>query len=252
VVETIRSVAFAGVVIGVVALAGCDATLEPSVAPTAFALKPSVQIDETWRADNGEWTFTGHVDPQGDPTDVVLEVGPGPVNARRFDLEIPVAQDLTDAGPLTITTRDIPDIDEICVRFTATNSAGMSLSTPLCFPHDLPSFVLDTEPPAASFSAPAFGATEVLNTTSYTVSWTETEEGSGIIRRSLQRRVATSSAGACGAYEDDGPAPTATSPVAVSDLLDGKCYLWVVALSDGAGNTSETTSGTVRVDIGSP
>lgn len=246
-VETIRSIGLVGVIVGAATLAGCEVPT-PTVAPTAFALRPSVQIDQTWRADNGEWTFTGRVDPQGDPTDVVLEIGPGPATARQFDRQVPVAQDVTEAGPLTITTRDIPDIDEICVRFTATNSAGTSSSTPLCVPHDLPSFVIDADPPTATFAAPATGSTTVLDTTTFTVEWAEADVGTGIGRRSIQRRVATDSAGTCGAYEDDGPASAATSPLAVADLLDGRCYQWVATLSDGAGNTSETTSGTVRVD----
>jgi len=249
VVETVRSVALAGVIVAMAALAGCDAT-PPTAAPTAFALRPAVQIDGTWQASDGQWTFTGRVDPQGDPTDIVLDVGPGPATVRQFNQQIPVDQDVTDEGPLTITTRDIPDIEEICVRFTATNSAGTSSSTPLCVPHDLPSFVIDVDPPTATFAAPATGSTTVLEATNFTVEWTEADVGTGIIRRSIQRRAATDSGGTCGAFEDDGPPSTATSPLAVTDLLEGRCYQWISSLSDDAGNRSETTSGTVRVDIG--
>jgi hypothetical protein len=248
-VRTIWSVALAGVV-GTAVVAGCVAPT-PSATPTVPpAPKPSVQIDPTWQADGGEWTFTGRVDPQGDPTDVVLEIGPGPATARQFNPQIPVAQDVMEAGPLTISTRDIPDIDEICVRFTATNSAGTSSTSPLCVPHDLPSFVIDVDPPVVTFSAPALETTTDLTTSSFTVSWTETEVGSGIDRRSVQRRVATLEAGTCGEFEDDGFARDASSPLDVADLADGRCYQWVVTLSDNAGNTSATTSGTVRVDLG--
>lgn len=247
-VEAIRSVALAGVIVAIAALAGCDAST-PTPSPTAFASRPAVQIDGTWQASNGQWTFTGRVDPQGDPTDIVLDIGPGPATTRQFDQRIPVAQGLTEAGPLTITTRDIPDIAEICVRFTATNSAGTSSSTPLCIPHDLPSFVIDLLAPAASFSTPAPETTTDTTTASFTVAWTETEEGSGIDRRSVQRQVAPLESGACGEFEDDGFAADASSPLDVSDLLDGSCYRWVVTLGDSAGNRSETTSGTVRVDI---
>jgi hypothetical protein len=250
VVRTIRAVSLAGVVVGVVALAGCEA-VKPSATPTVPpAPRPSVQIDPTWQANSGEWTFTGRVDPQGDPTDVVLEIGPGPASARQFDQQVPVAKDLTDAGPVTISTRDMPDIDEICVRFTATNSAGTSSSSPLCVPHDLPSFIIDVDPPVVTFSVPAFETTTNLTTSSFTVSWTESDEGSGIDRRSVQRRVATFEAGVCGEFEDDGFAKDASSPLEVADLADGSCYLWVVTLTDNAGNHSETTSGTVRVDLG--
>ena len=186
----------------------------------------------------------------GDPTDVVLEIGPGPITLRKFDQQLPVDQGLIHPGPLAITTPDIPNIDEICVRFTATNSAGTSLSTPLCFPHDVPSIVVDADPPVTEFAAPAIGTSTVLTATSYTVEWTETETGTGVSRRSLQRQVATFAGGACGAFEDDGPADPATSPVAVTDLLDGRCYQWVETLADHAGNTSAATSGTVRIDLG--
>ena len=139
-----RLVAFGPVLLGVIL--GCGTSLPaPTASPTLLAVRPAVQIDQTWTASNDLWTFTGNVDPQGDPTDVVLEVGPGPANARRFDSKVPVKQGLVAAGPLTIATREIPDIDEICVRFTATNSGGTSSSPPLCFPHDLPTFA----PPGA-------------------------------------------------------------------------------------------------------
>ena len=120
--------------------AACDAAVpSPSVSPSALAaLRPAIQIDQQWAAADGQWTFTGRVDPDGEPTDVVLEVGPGPANARQFDATLPVTQGITAAGPVTITTRNLPDIDEICVRFTATNVAGSSSTPPLCFPRDLP------------------------------------------------------------------------------------------------------------------
>ena len=128
------------------AVLGCGpGPLPPTASPTLLAVRPAVQIVQEWTAVDDEWTFTGNVDPQGDATDVVLEVGPGPANARRFDTKVPVAQDLMAAGPLTVATRAIPDINEICVRFTATNSGGTSSSSPLCFPHDLPTFA----PPGA-------------------------------------------------------------------------------------------------------
>ena len=120
------------VALALVALVGCDSA-QPSISPTSLGPRPGILIDETWTAANGEWTFTGRVEPEGDPTDVVLEVGPGPATARRFDTRLPVAEDLTEEGPLTITTREIPDIDEVCVRFTATNSLGTSSSKPVCF-----------------------------------------------------------------------------------------------------------------------
>jgi hypothetical protein len=235
------------VVVGVAALAACGPS--PSADRTAPPVQPAIQIDPSWQAADGEWTFTGRVDPADDPTDVVLEIGPGPITARRFDQQIPVADDLVEPGPLTITTRDIPDIDEICVRFSAKNGAGTSFSTPLCVPHDLPSFIVDVAPPATEFSAPGGGTESVLSATSYTVTWTETDEGTGITRRSLQRQVADGGGGTCSEFADDGPADTSASPVTASDLADGMCYRWIQTLADGAGNVTEVTSGIVRVDL---
>lgn len=124
-------------IIGVGALVGC-ASVPPSASPAASGVRPAIQIDQEWTAANGQWTFTGRVDPEDDPTDVVLEVGPGPSTLRRFDSQVQVVQGRMAAGPLTITTAAIPDIKDLCVRFTATNSVGASSSSPLCFPHDLP------------------------------------------------------------------------------------------------------------------
>ena len=115
--------------------------------------------------------------------------------------------------------------------------------------------LVDTTPPTLSFSAPITGTTTVINTTSYTVTWSETESHAGIATtgRSLQRRIATYSGGACGTYANDGSASTATSPVNVTGLVNGKCYQWIETLTDRAGNASAaTTSGTVRVATGNP
>jgi len=245
------------VVIAVVALAGCDGQAgsvgpngsggsNDSGAPGAAA-QPWIQIDQTWQVADGEWTFTGHVDPQGDATQVIIEIGPGPATARVFDNDLPVAQDVTVPSPLTVTTDEIPDIPEICVRFSATNSAGTSVTTPLCFPHDQPSSAPEAAPPVTTFSAPAKGSTVAIKTTSFTVTWTESG-GATITDRSLQRQVAVDSAGVCGSFADDGAASAAASPVAITGLAAGHCYQWVETLRDQAGVTTETTSGIVRVE----
>lgn len=258
--RTVGSLKLVAVVIGVIALAGCEAltaTVTPnasggshaSTAPGAVAAQPAIQIDPTWTSANGQWTFTGNVDPQGDSTDVKIQIGPGPATTRVFDKELPVAKGLTVPSPLTITTGEIPDIPEICVRFSATNSAGTSLTSPLCFPHDLPSFVPEAGPPVTTFSAPATGATVVIKASTFSVAWTESVENSTITARSLQRQVAIASGGVCGTFADDGAASSAPSPVAASGLLGGHCYQWIQTLRSQAGITTNTTSGIVRVDL---
>lgn len=242
--RVVAAAAAAGAMLG-----GCASQ---AVTPTSSPERPGIQIDDSFQRGDGEWTFTGRVDPQGAATDVVLEIRPGPSTGMVFTSEVVVGRTVGDPAPLSITTRNIPDIGEVCVRFKATNSAGTTASVPLCFAPVMPSIVPDDLPPATAFLAPAFGTVTVLDQTTYTVSWTESEAGSGIVRRALQRRVATYVAGTCGAYVDDGPASTVPSPLAVSDLLDGQCYEWTLSLSDHAGNTSASTSGSVRVALANP
>jgi hypothetical protein len=156
---------FATASMAVCLLAACD-TSAPSLSPAAFADRPGIQLDTTWTALNGQWTFTGNVDPNGAPTGVVLEIGPGPITARVFDTQVTVADHVAAAMPLTITTTKIPNIPQICVRFTASNSVGTSWSTPLCFPHDLP-------------TAPPPGAPTVAIDSTFTVAdgkWTFTAD----------------------------------------------------------------------------
>ncbi len=256
--ERISSRLLSALVIAVIAVGACDAQ-NPSGAPnqtnasgqtagaTAIDAKPAIRIDPTWKASNGEWTFTGTVDPLGDSTDVVLEIGPGPSTARVFNQQIPVAQGLMVPTRLTAATRDIPDIPEICVRFSATNSSGTSVTSPLCFPHDLPSFVPEAGPPVTTFGAPAVGTSTVISVSNFSVSWTESDEGSTITARSLQRQVATDTGGVCGTFADDGAASTAISPVAATGLTGGHCYQWTQTLRNQAGVATVTTSGIVHV-----
>jgi RHS repeat-associated protein len=112
--------------------------------------------------------------------------------------------------------------------------------------------LIDTVAPTTTFTAPVTNTTTVLNATSTSVEWSETDAHSGVLTRSLQRRVATYSGGACGSYANDGSALTTASPVAVGSLVDGKCYQWIQTLTDRAGNSTQTTSGTIRIDVGSP
>ena len=114
--------------------------------------------------------------------------------------------------------------------------------------------ILDTTAPAPDFTTPNEGTTAYQKTTSYTVAWTETEAGSGIASRSLQRQRATYTplTQGCGVYAADGTAVTTASSVAVTGLLNGSCYRWVQTLTDAVGNVGSGTSGTVVVDTVAP
>ena len=234
-----------------VVLVGCGAEAN-SASPTPFASRPGIQIDPNWQNDAGTFTFTGTVDPQGAATDVVLEIGPGPSTLRQFSSRIDVAAGIIDRSPLTVSTRDIADIPEICVRFTATNSIGKSSTTPLCFPHDRPTFVPDQNPPVVQFTAPAFGFLKVVNSASFSVRWTEVDGGSGVDSRSLQRQAAPFTNGSCGTFADDGEPSVGPSPLAAEGLVDGMCYQWVLTLRDLAGDSGITMSGAIHVDLAAP
>ena len=127
-----------GLLAVVAIVVGCAA---PPPSPPASLGRPVVQIDEEWSEADGRWTFTGRLDPQGGATDVVFEIGPGPSTARRFDTQLTVAEGVASERSLTVTTDEIPGIAEVCVRFSATNSAGRSSSQPLCFPNVVPTIV---------------------------------------------------------------------------------------------------------------
>jgi RHS repeat-associated protein len=112
--------------------------------------------------------------------------------------------------------------------------------------------LVDTVAPATGFATPVPSQTTVISGTSFTVAWSETDVDSGLNTRSIQRRIATYSAGACGSYANDGSASTAVSPLSVSSLVSGKCYQWIQTLTDRAGNNLATTSGTLRIDSTTP
>ena len=112
--------------------------------------------------------------------------------------------------------------------------------------------IRDATAPTTTFTTPA--ATVYQSTTDYAVAWTETETGSGVASRSLQRQVATYTASSqtCGTFANDGSADTTASPVSVSGLVAGSCYRWIQTLTDTVGNSGPTTSGNLVVDATAP
>jgi hypothetical protein len=134
-----RSALVVAVVAVVALLAACR---EQAVAPTPRATRPPiapiVQMDQSWTAIGGHWTFTGYLDPEGYPSDVALDYGQGSVSSMQVLGQVPVAQAVSTAGPITVTTSQIPKVDQVCVRFAATSQIGSSTSQPLCFPYTPP------------------------------------------------------------------------------------------------------------------
>jgi hypothetical protein len=116
-----------------VAVGSCDAvTISPSASPrppTAPLMR--YQSSSAWELDGSTWTFKGSVNPNGSPTDVVLEVGSGTPEAPIFDRSLPVGEGLIlpEAFEFQATSLVAP----FCVRFTARNEVGET-STPASCP----------------------------------------------------------------------------------------------------------------------
>jgi RHS repeat-associated protein len=114
-----------------------------------------------------------------------------------------------------------------------------------------PAVLIDTTAPVPDFATPDEGSTVTNGTTTYNVAWTESDPESAVTGRSLQRQRATLTGSTCGTFSNDGSAVTTVSPVSAT-LADGYCYRWVQTLTNGAGTTGASTSGTVKNVVGSP
>ena len=112
--------------------AACDAVTVPPSASASAATAPLMryQSQSIWELDGSTWTFFGSVNPNGSPTDVVLEVGSGTEDAPAFDRTLSVAEGLIlpEAFDFDATLVEMP----FCVRFTATNEVGTTSTPPLC------------------------------------------------------------------------------------------------------------------------
>jgi YVTN family beta-propeller protein len=130
---------------------------------------------------------------------------------------------------------------------SSTNDASVLTAT-----FDNASF--DTTAPAISAFTPSANAYQ--SGTSVTPTWTETEAGSGVASRSLQRRTgAPSPAASCASttWANDGAAVNVASGVASTGLASGSCYQWTLTVTDNVGNTSGTsTSSWILVDSSAP
>jgi RHS repeat-associated protein len=112
-------------------------------------------------------------------------------------------------------------------------------------------FIGDDVAPAVTFTAPPSG-TAHQTATSYSTTWTETETGSGVATRSLERHKAAAPNGVCPAMAMDGTDLDATytnaSPWSSQTLVAGYCYRWRQTEADRVGNSASTTSGALVVD----
>ena len=164
---------------------------------------------------------------------------------------------LTPGTGLT-PTPTLPNIDSSApyqVSIAASGSAASSTidviarsGTDIASPTRTVQLVPDGLAPTATFVAPLGG----LAPPALEVSWTETDGGSGIAERSVQREIATAGGGgSCTdvSWDPDGAAGTGPSPLTESSLADGMCYRWRLTVTDNVGNVSDTTaSPAVRID----
>lgn len=128
-----------------VAVGSCDAV---TISPSATASPPTAPLMRFpggggYSFDGTTWTFHGSVNPNGSPTDVVLEVGSGTREAPAFDRSLPVAEGLILPEAFEFETDEL--VAPFCVRFTATNAVGTTSTPPLCLRAGLASFPPDPE-----------------------------------------------------------------------------------------------------------
>jgi hypothetical protein len=136
-------------------------------------------------------------------------------------------------------------LDGFCYRWIQTVGNGTTSA-----PFTSGMVLVDSSTPVTAFTSPSANAAQ--SSTSTSIAWTEGDNGSGITARFLQRQQMTApgDGGCLGfAWNDDGsPLLTPTSPTAVTGLLSGRCYRWVLTVVDGVGNTSYATSPTILID----
>jgi hypothetical protein len=155
----------------------------------------------------------------------------------------PAFPNLDANSPFTQSDLWTPTAGSGTQAVTSTNGTGAIALTSL-------TLTADATAPTLGFTSPPAGTT-VQTSTSIDVTWNETETGSGVASRSLQRQKgAEITSGSCVgvSYSNDGAADTGASPRSNTGLLAGLCYLWIQTLTDNVGNASSaTTSGAVLI-----
>lgn len=107
----------------------------------------------------------------------------------------------------------------------------------------------DATPPSVTLAGPA-GGTTILDDDRITLSWSDSDSGSGVASRVLQRqRARPDGAGACAAvsWSTDGSATSASSGMTVGDLKLGWCYRWRLTVRDRVGHTARAFTGAYRM-----
>lgn len=213
-------------------------------APAAAVKQAATSYAVGWQATDNVAKFGGSND-----WDLQRQIATASGGACGTFANDPAAGDLVSGTSETAQSQSQTGLIQAkCYRWTLTatdqngNAAALDTS---------PAVLIDTTAPVPDFTTPDEGSTVTNGTTSYSVAWAEADPESAVTGRSLQRQRATLTGSTCGTFSNDGTAVTTVSPVSAT-LADGFCYRWVQTLTNGAGTTGASTSGTVKNVVGSP
>ena len=229
---------FGGFVVGNTDTTGPTLTI---TAPTAFAAQSATSYNVTFTAtDAGSGVNTSTLSLQRQRAAVVT-AGSCPTSGYT-----------NDGSPVTPATSPVSSTglaDGYCYQWILTGSdnagnAGTAATSA--------QILVDTTAPTVAFTAPS-GAV-VQSSTTYNVTWTESDAGSGVASRSIQRQSGAPVANACTGttWANDGAATTTASPRNDTGLVTNTCYRWQASVTDNVGNVGTATSGTVLVDTTAP
>lgn len=115
---------------------------------------------------------------------------------------------------------------------------------------------IEADPPVVEIRTPT-GGTIIQSSTERSIRATSSDAGTGIAKRTLQRRRAKQSGPmSCDdvTWKDDGGARTVTGsgPWTSTGLKSGYCYRWNVTAYDKAGNATTARTAIVWTDVSSP
>ena len=157
------------------------------------------------------------------------------------------------AGDLALTLYPGTSAGETSLEIVGHNGAGGASA--------VATFTLkpDGVAPAGVFTSPAAGTFHQHASSLLTVSWDDSDVGSGLASYSVERRKAQVAVpGSCegltleaeGSHGDYDPGPTVQ--IQEADLRSGFCYQWVLTVTDHVGNAATFSSGLVLVDLTAP
>jgi hypothetical protein len=154
----------------------------------------------------------------------------------------PVGSGVASGGSWSITADPLGGGSH-AVTAKATDLAGQTSAASAAL-----TVIVDITPPSPVISSPTGSTSQASQDVD--VVWTESDTGSAVATRSVQRERASAvdlAACATATFAPDGAAGSPTSPLSETDLPGETCYRWKVSLTDTAGLVATTTSGVVFV-----